>query len=121
MFQWEFFIIILRIACASVLVAIELGSTQQLCTCRSFPLIIVCLCSTFHRRLKMPSLTEVGLFTSCLRMLSSMLADNVENGGEIHIERLFLFCLLWTVGGLLDASSQKGFSDLLMKLSPAYV
>jgi len=50
-----------------------------------------------------------------------MLADNVEIGGEAHIERLYLFCLMWTFGGLLDKADRKGFSDLLKSLSTALV
>lgn len=64
-------------------------------------------------------LSEVGMFQSCLRLLSAMLADNVEIGGEAHIERLYLFCLMWTFGGLLDKTDRKGFSDLLKSLSTA--
>ncbi|KAF6030090.1 hypothetical protein EB796_011603 [Bugula neritina] len=59
------------------------------------------------------------MFQSCLRLLSAMLADNVEIGGEAHIERLYLFCLMWTFGGLLDKADRKGFSDLLKSLSTA--
>ena len=61
------------------------------------------------------------MFKTCLGLLAAMLADNIEIGGELHIERLYLFCLIWTFGGLLDASDRKGFSDLLKELSTAYV
>ncbi|XP_076466964.1 uncharacterized protein LOC143298129 [Babylonia areolata] len=64
-------------------------------------------------------LSEVGMFRTCLGLLSAMLADNIEIGGELHIERLFLFCLIWTFGGLLDAADRKAFSDLLKTLSTA--
>ncbi|KAL5009692.1 hypothetical protein ScPMuIL_011997 [Solemya velum] len=64
-------------------------------------------------------LSEVGLFSTCLGLLSAMLADNIEIGGELHIERLFLFCLIWTFGGLLDGVDRRGFSDLLKTLSSA--
>ena len=73
---------------------------------------------TFRPRLR---LSEVGMFKTCLGLLAAMLADNIEIGGELHIERLYLFCLIWTFGGLLDASDRKGFSDLLKELSTAYV
>lgn len=64
-------------------------------------------------------LSEVGMFRTCLGLLSAMLADNIEIGGELHIERLYLFCLIWTFGGLLDATDRKGFSDVLKTLSTA--
>ncbi|XP_053397319.1 dynein axonemal heavy chain 5-like isoform X6 [Mercenaria mercenaria] len=64
-------------------------------------------------------LSEVGMFKTCLGLLAAMLADNIEIGGELHIERLYLFCLIWTFGGLLDASDRKSFSDLLKTLSTA--
>ena len=71
---------------------------------------------TFRPRLR---LSEVGMFKTCLGLLAAMLADNIEIGGELHIERLYLFCLIWTFGGLLDAGDRKGFSDLLKELSTA--
>ncbi|KAL4232681.1 hypothetical protein ACF0H5_007369 [Mactra antiquata] len=64
-------------------------------------------------------LSEVGMFKTCLGLLAAMLADNIEIGGELHIERLYLFCLIWTFGGLLDANDRKAFSDLLKTLSTA--
>ncbi|WAR07684.1 DYHG-like protein [Mya arenaria] len=64
-------------------------------------------------------LSEVGMFKTCLGLLAAMLADNIEIGGELHIERLYLFCLIWTFGGLLDAHDRKVFSDLLKTLSTA--
>ena len=64
-------------------------------------------------------LQEAGLFQTCLALLSAMLADNIEIGGELHIERLYLFCLMWTFGGLLDEKERKGFNDLLRTLSTA--
>ncbi|XP_035829673.1 dynein heavy chain 5, axonemal isoform X2 [Aplysia californica] len=64
-------------------------------------------------------LCEVGMLKTCLGLLAAMLADNIEVSGELHIERLFLFCLIWTFGGLLDANDGKAFSDLLKTLSTA--
>ncbi|OWF37572.1 Dynein heavy chain 5, axonemal [Mizuhopecten yessoensis] len=64
-------------------------------------------------------LSLVGMFKTCLGLLSAMLADNIEIGGELHIERLYLFCLIWTFGGLLNPADRKGFSDLLKTLSTA--
>ncbi|XP_052708586.1 uncharacterized protein LOC128183562 isoform X10 [Crassostrea angulata] len=65
------------------------------------------------------SLSLVGMFKTCLGLLSSMLANNNEIGGELHIERLYLFCLIWTFGGLLDSADRKSFSDILKNLSNA--
>ena len=57
---------------------------------------------------------EEGLFTSCLQLLGAMLAEST--GGETHTERLFLFCLVWTFGAVLEANEQRGFSELLYQL-----
>ncbi|ESO89151.1 hypothetical protein LOTGIDRAFT_229063 [Lottia gigantea] len=73
----------------------------------------------FHDCKPKLKLCEVGLFKTCLGLLSAMLADNIEIGGEMHIERMFLFCLIWTFGGLLDQHDRKAFSDLLKTLSSA--
>ncbi|XP_022081686.1 dynein gamma chain, flagellar outer arm-like [Acanthaster planci] len=62
---------------------------------------------------------EVGLFKMCLGLLTAMLNEHVEIGGELHIERLFLFCLIWSFGGLLEGSDRKNFSDLLRTLTSA--
>ena len=77
------------------------------------------ICSFFFCRPRL-KLSEVGMFKTCLGLLAAMLADNIEIGGELHIERLYLFCLIWTFGGLLDAADRKAFSDLLKELSTAY-
>lgn len=60
--------------------------------------------------------SEEGLFISCLNLLGAMLNENLNVASEIHIERLFIFCLIWTFGSVLDQTDQKGFSDLLYKL-----
>jgi dynein heavy chain, axonemal len=62
---------------------------------------------------------EEALFISCLSLLGSMLNENTNIGGEVHIERLYLFCLIWTFGGVLELNDQKGFSELLYKLVTA--
>ena len=64
-------------------------------------------------------LCEVGMFQTCIDLLCAMLADNIEIGGELHIERLYLFCLIWTFGGILEDKDRKPFSDLLTTLSTA--
>ena len=62
---------------------------------------------------------EESLFISCLSLLGAMLNDNTNIGSEVHIERLFLYCLIWTFGAILEQNDQKGFSDLLYKLVTA--
>ncbi|KAM4771050.1 dynein axonemal heavy chain 5-like [Rhinophrynus dorsalis] len=58
--------------------------------------------------------TEVGLFRTCTNLLTVMLNDKAQSiGGQLHIERLFIFCLIWSVGALIDNSQRKKFSDLL--------
>jgi dynein heavy chain len=62
---------------------------------------------------------EESLFQTCLNLLGALLSENTNIGGEMHIERLYLFCLIWTFGGVLDVNDQKGFSDLLNHLVSA--
>jgi dynein heavy chain len=62
---------------------------------------------------------EESLFQSCLSLLGALMSENTNIGGDMHIERLYLFCLIWTFGGVLDANDQKGFSDLLNHLVSA--
>ncbi|XP_068137634.1 dynein axonemal heavy chain 5-like isoform X2 [Hyperolius riggenbachi] len=58
--------------------------------------------------------TEVGLFHSCTNLLTVMLNDKAQSiGGQLHIERLFIFCLIWSVGTLIDIAERKKFSELL--------
>ncbi|XP_077343463.1 dynein axonemal heavy chain 5-like [Lithobates pipiens] len=58
--------------------------------------------------------TEVGLFHSCTNLLTVMLNDKAQSiGGQLHIERLFVFCLIWSVGALIETSERKRFSELL--------
>ncbi len=60
-----------------------------------------------------------GAFQMTLGILSAMLSENKEIGGEVHIERLYLFCLIWSFGGFLSDAETKQFSDLLKTLSAA--
>lgn len=62
-------------------------------------------------------LTDTGMFTTTLHLLSAMLADNIEIGGDLHIERLFIFCLMWSFGAFLDQKERKQFSELLTTLT----
>ncbi|XP_078503742.1 dynein axonemal heavy chain 5-like [Lissotriton helveticus] len=58
--------------------------------------------------------TEVGLFSTCTNLLAAMLNDKAQSiGGQLHIERLFIFCLIWSVGGLLDTTEMKRFNELI--------
>ncbi|XP_066569884.1 dynein axonemal heavy chain 8 [Amia ocellicauda] len=59
-------------------------------------------------------LTEVGLFQTTTSLLQAMLNDKAQSlGGPLHIERLFLFCLIWIAGGLIKGPEKKKFSDIL--------
>ncbi|XP_069461306.1 uncharacterized protein [Ambystoma mexicanum] len=59
-------------------------------------------------------ITEVGLFHTCTNLLAAMLNDKAQSiGGQLHIERLFIFCLIWSVGGLLDNLEMKKFNELI--------
>ncbi|XP_029452717.1 dynein gamma chain, flagellar outer arm-like [Rhinatrema bivittatum] len=58
--------------------------------------------------------TEVGLFSTCANLLAAMLNDKAQSiGGQLHIERLFIFCLIWSVGGLLEGTEKRKFNELL--------
>ncbi|KAG9493712.1 hypothetical protein GDO78_001536 [Eleutherodactylus coqui] len=58
--------------------------------------------------------TEVGLFNSFTSLLTTMLNEKAQSiGGHLHIERLFIFCLIWSVGSLIECSERKKFSALL--------
>ncbi|CAK8694917.1 unnamed protein product [Clavelina lepadiformis] len=79
----------------------------------------VCAFVFNESRLKLP-VCEVGLFNTCLTLLSEMLNEHQQHiGGDLHVERLFLFCLVWAYGGLLEGNAAKSFSDLLKTLSSA--
>uniref|UniRef100_A0A7M5WVD3 Uncharacterized protein n=2 Tax=Clytia hemisphaerica TaxID=252671 RepID=A0A7M5WVD3_9CNID len=67
------------------------------------------------------TLSEGSLFSSCLSMLSSLLRDHQESlAGELHIERLYLFSLIWTFGSLLIHDQERHqFNALLLSLSNA--
>lgn len=65
------------------------------------------------------AVNEAGMFQTCINLLSAMLADNREIGGKQHIERLYLFCLIWAYGGLLEGLDRKNFNTLIKTLSSA--
>ncbi|XP_053567991.1 uncharacterized protein LOC128657631 [Bombina bombina] len=58
--------------------------------------------------------TEVGLFHTCTSLLTVMLNDKAQSiGGQLHIERLFIFCLIWSMGALIEMTERRKFSELL--------
>ncbi|KAG8444848.1 hypothetical protein GDO86_009850 [Hymenochirus boettgeri] len=58
--------------------------------------------------------TEVGLFRTCTNLLAIMLNDKAQSiGGQLHIERLFIFCLIWSMGALIENADRKKFNELL--------
>eukprot|EP00794_Sanderia_malayensis_P000407 gene407-1042_t len=65
-------------------------------------------------------LSETALFSSCLTLLSALLQEHTDLGGDLHTERLFVFSLIWTFGGLLTREQDKNsFSQLLLSVSTA--
>ena len=65
-------------------------------------------------------LPENVLFSSCLSLLTALLQEHTDLGGDLHVERLFVFSLIWTFGGLLTREQdQKSFSQLLLAVSTA--
>ncbi|XP_063714091.1 dynein axonemal heavy chain 5-like isoform X5 [Symsagittifera roscoffensis] len=70
---------------------------------------------------------EIGLVTNCLGFLTTLMKNSdIEledyanvTGGLIHVERLFLFSLIWTFGGLLTKEERKPMNDLIRNLSTA--
>uniref|UniRef100_A0A8C5PKA2 Dynein heavy chain n=1 Tax=Leptobrachium leishanense TaxID=445787 RepID=A0A8C5PKA2_9ANUR len=74
------------------------------------PIFNLILCET---RPLVP-VTDVGLFHTCTNLLTVMLNEKAQSiGGQLHIERLFIFCLIWSVGALITSKERKRFSDLL--------
>ncbi|CAE1271151.1 DNAH [Acanthosepion pharaonis] len=59
--------------------------------------------------------TEVGMFTNCLQMLTLLLSDKLELAGNVHVKKLFLFCLIWAFGGHLNEEDRKSFSSFLLE------
>ena len=46
--------------------------------------------------------------------------EHTDLGGDLHVERLFVFSLIWTFGGLLTNDQDKRqFSQLLLSISTA--
>ncbi|XP_028415382.1 dynein heavy chain 8, axonemal-like isoform X2 [Dendronephthya gigantea] len=70
-----------------------------------------------HDAKPLMKICEVGLFRTCLSLLESLMHNNSDLSGELHIERLFLFSLIWSFGILLDDQDRKKFGDLLLTLT----
>ena len=70
--------------------------------------------TTNERQLRNKFLRKQGHEESC-----SFFQGNTDIGGELHIERLYLFSLIWSFGGLLDEPDRKKFSELLLSLTTA--
>ncbi|KAL5457324.1 hypothetical protein EMCRGX_G034572 [Ephydatia muelleri] len=68
-----------------------------------------------------PVPSEVGLFETCLAYLNSLLktyTETAEMFSETHVERLFLFSVIWSYGGILSSEKdQLKFSALLKSLT----
>ena len=65
--------------------------------------------------------SDIGMFQTCLSLLSAILAENIHVSGELHIERIYLFCLMWSYGSFLEDKDRKAFNELLKTLSTALV
>jgi dynein heavy chain len=61
----------------------------------------------------------MGMFQTCLSLLSAMVSENMQVSGELHIERIYLFCLMWSYGSFLNDKDRKAFNELLKTLSTA--
>eukprot|EP00118_Oscarella_pearsei_P013596 m.109954 g.109954 ORF g.109954 m.109954 type:complete len:5180 (+) comp37381_c0_seq5:135-15674(+) len=71
----------------------------------------------------MVKVCETGMFQTCLSYLTSLLdcyAETREIFDELHVERLFVFSLVWSFGGLLDGNDSVKFSNLLKKLTKCF-
>jgi dynein heavy chain len=71
---------------------------------------------------------RVGIMTGCFRLLAGLLDESTLTEPKdpsddtptpemaMQLERLFMYCLCWSVGGLLEAEDRKRFSDELIRL-----
>ena len=58
------------------------------------------------------------MLQSALRLLRTMLTDNKQLAGELHVERLLVFALIWSFGAFLERpQDRKAFDQLLKSLS----
>lgn len=68
----------------------------------------------------MSKVMQVSVFFVMIRCFDlTSFQGNTDIGGELHIERLYLFSLIWSFGGLLDETDRKKFSELLLSLTTA--
>ena len=67
---------------------------------------------------------RVGKVTALCRMLTGLLADAVLEDTivdmEMQLEKAFLYCLAWTVGGCFETVERKAFDTYLRSLQPAF-
>lgn len=62
------------------------------------------------------------MLQSALRLLGTMLTDNKQLAGELHVERLLVFALIWSFGSFLERpQDRKAFDQLLKSSSNWYV
>ena len=59
---------------------------------------------------------QVGTLLSLLEACLKPSFDSNENLSEGHIERLFIYCLTWSLGGLLTIEDRKKFSTVMYQL-----
>ena len=64
------------------------------------------------------NVSDSVLFTSCLNLLSSLLVDHPDLSGDLHIQRLFVFSLIWVFGGLISNENDRHqFNTLVLSLT----
>ena len=64
--------------------------------------------------------TRLGAVTGCFRLLESLISEVIEDGSDLdaaECERLFLYSLAWSLGGLLTAEDRIKFDDYLRTLA----
>ena len=68
--------------------------------------------------------TQVHLITNCFAIMSALLTDN-EALQKVYpvdvLERLFLYSICWSLGGLLEGADRVKLSMLLLEMSPTNV
>ena len=73
------------------------------------------LIASFRMRYRLP---EIIVLQSALNLLGTMLSDNKQLAGELHVERLLVFCLVWSFGAFFERLlDRKNFDQMLKSLS----
>ncbi|RDD45872.1 Dynein heavy chain 5, axonemal [Trichoplax sp. H2] len=67
----------------------------------------------------MVKVCEIGLFQTCLSLLTALLEEQAEVIADLHIERLFLFSVIWSYGMIMNDHDRGRFSNLMKSLSTA--